>query len=149
MSSKSEITLRVYGVLIHDGHVLLSTETYKGLTFTKFPGGGVEHREGLLEALEREFVEELSLSIVVREHLYTTDFFAPSTFDDQVQVLSVYYLIDAPSKRLLTIPVVPIGESPAVDKGEVFHWVPLDSLTPDWVTFETEKAAVRQLLIRY
>ncbi|RZK13557.1 MAG: NUDIX hydrolase, partial [Flavobacterium sp.] len=51
----SYFNVRVYGVLInHDNQVLISDEQSGGRTFSKFPGGGLELGEGLIDALKRE-----------------------------------------------------------------------------------------------
>ena len=48
--------VRVYGLLIDEqNRVLISDEEEDGFQFSKFPGGGLEYGEGLLEALAREF----------------------------------------------------------------------------------------------
>ena len=52
----NKFNLRVYGLLIKEGKVLVSNETLKDRGFTKFPGGGLEFGEGLEEGLKREFI---------------------------------------------------------------------------------------------
>src|SRR5215469_14189176 len=85
--------VRVYGLLINDkDEVLISDEQEYGMRFTKFPGGGLEFGEGLIEGLKREFVEECNVEVEVLKHVYTTDFFVKSAFNDS-QVISVYYLV--------------------------------------------------------
>src|SRR5471030_407899 len=85
--------VRVYGLLINDkDEILLSDEQEYGMQFSKFPGGGLEYGEGLIEGLKREFVEECNVEIEVTEHFYTTDFFVKSAFNDS-QIISVYYLV--------------------------------------------------------
>ncbi|MBS1644391.1 MAG: NUDIX hydrolase [Bacteroidetes bacterium] len=86
--------VRVYGVWIAAGKVLVSEEQIFGETILKFTGGGVELGEGLIDALKREWQEELGVEIEVLQHLYTTDFFQLSAFDDS-QVVSVYYRVQA------------------------------------------------------
>src|ERR1700761_2378641 len=85
--------VRVYGILINDDNqVLISDEEEYGMRFTKFPGGGLEPGEGLIDGLKREFVEECDAEIEVLEHFYTTDFYVKSAFNDS-QVISVYYTV--------------------------------------------------------
>lgn len=55
--------LRVYGVLVRDGRVLMSAETVAGRDVLKFPGGAVEPGEAPETALKREFDEECGLAI--------------------------------------------------------------------------------------
>src|ERR1700712_2769712 len=89
----SKFNVRVYGLLINDNdEVLISDEQEYGMCFTKFPGGGLEYGEGLIDGLKREFIEECDTEIEVISHFYTTDFFIKSAFND-TQVISVYYLV--------------------------------------------------------
>ena len=85
--------VRVYGLLINDrNEILISDEQEYGMRFAKFPGGGLEHGEGLIDGLKREFVEECNVEIEVLSHFYTTDFYIKSAFNDS-QIISVYYLV--------------------------------------------------------
>jgi 8-oxo-dGTP pyrophosphatase MutT (NUDIX family) len=86
-------TIRVYGIHIEHGQVLLCEEGFDDKRFTKFPGGGLEYGEGLSDALKREFMEELNAPFRKAELFYINDFFQPSAFDAETQVLSVYYLV--------------------------------------------------------
>ncbi|HNR20389.1 MAG TPA: NUDIX domain-containing protein [Bacteroidia bacterium] len=86
--------VRVYGILINDkNEILLSDESYGNMSFTKFPGGGLEFGEGTIDGLKREFMEEMGAAIVVVDHFYTTDFFQSSAFNPQHQVISIYYRV--------------------------------------------------------
>lgn len=102
----SRFNIRVYGVLTHPQHgVLVTDELIRGLRVTKFPGGGLEFGEGTRECLKREFMEELNLDVVVEEHLYTTDFFVISAFNNRDQIISIYYRVRSeqypePGKKL-------------------------------------------------
>ncbi len=85
--------IRVYGILVRDGKVLLSEEEYRGRLLVKFPGGGLEYGEGIREALVRECREELNCQVEVGELFYVTDYFIRSAFIPSDQIISFYYLI--------------------------------------------------------
>src|SRR3954470_22380234 len=93
-----KFNVRVYALLSENGKVLLSDEYIKGMKITKFPGGGLEFGEGLVDGLRREMKEELNLETEIISHFYTTDFFVASAFDPSSQVISVYYLVKAISR---------------------------------------------------
>ncbi len=88
----SRFNIRVYGLWLHNGHVLVNEELIRGRQVTKFPGGGLELGEGTIDGLKREWREELGMDIQVLSHYHTTDFFQPSAYDDS-QVISIYYLV--------------------------------------------------------
>ncbi len=88
--------IRVYGILINDEkQVLVSDEFIRGSYYSKFPGGGLELGEGTRECLKREFKEEMNLNVEVGEHIYTTDFFQISAFNQSHQIISIYYFVKA------------------------------------------------------
>lgn len=91
--------IRVYGILINPHQqILVSDEAFKsGQLATKFPGGGLELGEGLIDGLKREFVEETGVEVEVKSHFYTTDFFVRSFFElsPDSQIISIYYLLES------------------------------------------------------
>jgi 8-oxo-dGTP diphosphatase len=90
------ITIRVYGILINEqNEILVSDELIRGMEITKFCGGGLEKGEGTRDCLKREFMEEMNLSVEVKDHFYTTDYFQPSAFREGDQILSIYYKVQA------------------------------------------------------
>lgn len=139
----SYFNLRVYGLLINESNeVLLSDEREYGMDFIKFPGGGVELGEGLIEALKREFIEECSAEIEVLQHFYTTDFYEKSSFNES-QVISVYYIVKSVSPLQLNFKtnIFDFDEQST----QSFRWVKMDKLQEEDVTFKTDKAVVRLL----
>ncbi len=96
--------IRVYGILLDDDkRVLVSDEFIRGSYFTKFPGGGLELGEGTRDCLKREFMEEMNLDVEVGEHIYTTDFFQISAFNNNHQIISIYYFVTP--KEAITVPL--------------------------------------------
>ncbi len=84
--------IRVYGIWINGKQeILVSDERIGDFKFTKFPGGGLEFGEGIKDCLIREWKEELNIDIEVGNHIYTTDFFQLSAFDQTSQIISIYY----------------------------------------------------------
>ncbi|HMZ45647.1 MAG TPA: NUDIX domain-containing protein, partial [Chitinophagaceae bacterium] len=115
--------IRVYGILKDDNNnVLLSDEYIYGNYFTKFPGGGLEFGEGTRECLIREFKEETGLDIIVGKHIYTTDFFQISAFNNKDQIISIYYYVHASNLSALKTSATPFNfkDEQLIDKkGEV------------------------------
>ena len=73
--------------------MLVSDEFIRGNYYTKFPGGGLEQGEGTRDCLEREFMEEMNLRVKTGDHIYTTDFYQISAFNNNHQLISIYYYV--------------------------------------------------------
>ena len=140
-----KMNLRVYGLLINDNNeILLSDEQEYHRRFTKFPGGGLEYGEGLIDCLKREFMEECNMEIEVLSHFYTTDFFIKSAFND-TQVISVYYRVKNNQPFILPVKTTIFDFD---DDGEVlqsFRWVNMEKLQPEDVTFPIDQHVVSLL----
>lgn len=135
--------VRVYGILLNDNNeVLISDEKTQNVAFTKFPGGGLEYGEGLIDALKREFLEECDLRIEVVKHIYTTDFYEKSSFNES-QIISVYYQVRPLDDIQFDVKVSPFDFSneKQQEKIEVFRFVQLHQLEEDELTFKTDKMA--------
>jgi ADP-ribose pyrophosphatase YjhB (NUDIX family) len=125
--------VRVYGILINSNNeILLSDESYGNMSFTKFPGGGLEFGEGTIAGLKREFMEEMGAAIEVIGHFYTTDFFQASVFNAQHQVISIYY----------TVKFIERNFSP-LSKG--LRWKLLSELTVSDVSLPIDKKVVQMI----
>ena len=129
--------IRVYGILINEQkEVLITDELRFGKEMTKFPGGGLQFGEGTIDCLKREFREELGCEIEVLKHFYTTDFFQPSAFHEDHQLISIYYIVaplHPPERGKSSFMLPPSGEI----KGA--RWVSLSEMSEDDFTFPIDK----------
>ena len=117
--------VRVYGFLSNpEGEVLVADEWIKGKFYTKFPGGGLDLGEGPVDGLIREFMEETGVEVHVKGHLFTTDFFLPSAFDEDSQLIAIYYICQSAFWEQIPASDQPFNFSPQAGKdAESFRWV--------------------------
>lgn len=135
--------VRVYGILVDQyDRVLISDERTQNVAFTKFPGGGLEYGEGLIDALKREFWEECKLEIDIIQHVYTTDFFEKSSFNNS-QILSIYYQVKALNSFELQLKEKPFDFDLDIhtEKQEAFRLIDSNLLKQNDLTFKTDQVA--------
>lgn len=148
----SYFNVRVYGIMFNEQkQVLVSDEYIRGGYYTKFPGGGLEFGEGTLECVIREWQEELSQLVDVVEHIYTTDFFQISAFDNTTQIISIYYLVKPVSPFTAPLLAQPFDfEIPeGVTEVEGVRWVDWQEFSADSVTLPIDKVVARLLKKKY
>jgi ADP-ribose pyrophosphatase YjhB (NUDIX family) len=137
--------IRVYGLLINrHRQLLISDEEEYGIRFSKFPGGGLEYGEGLIDGLKREFIEECEAEINVLDHFYTTDFFVKSAFNES-QIISVYYMVEPINDLRLNFKEKLFDFDEESDIRQAFRWRSIDELDTDDVTFPTDKRVIELL----
>ena len=101
---------------------------------------GVEHGEGILDALAREFKEELNSEITSSELIFLNEFFQESVFHKNVQVTCFYYLvkcsnIDSFGKEHYTIPFNTNGEKQ--------RWMNIQEINEGTLSFKTDQLALK------
>lgn len=139
----SRFNIRVYGICLKKGKLLLVSEKMRGFEFTKFPGGGLEFGEGIQDALTREFEEELSVRIKILRHYYTTEFYQVSAFNPEEQLISIYYLVELPDmNEQLSFP---FHSEQSETHTLLFDWQELKNLNEDDVTFPVDKVVLKML----
>lgn len=144
MSSENRFTIRVYGLLCQQGHILLSREKIQGQAYLKFPGGGLEYGEGTRACLRREFQEEAGVEVEVGNHFYTTDVFVRSAFHRSLQVISIYYFVSSPNLNQINTGTA--KDDPLLaQSGQVLFWQALSSLQEEDFPLPIDQRVVRQL----
>lgn len=143
--------IRVYGILIDEHqYVLVSDELIKGHLITKLPGGGLAFGEGTREGLAREFLEETGLEVKIGNHLYTTDFFQRSAFNNQDQIISIYYFVHCDNTNSIKtsnkkFDFTPIQIADVNLEAESFRWVKMEDITENTMSLPIDKVAIKIL----
>ncbi|MFN3666166.1 MAG: NUDIX domain-containing protein [Sediminibacterium sp.] len=143
--------VRVYGILLdEEKKLLVSDEFIRGAYITKLPGGGLEFGEGTRECLKREFMEETGLDVTVGDHIYTTDFFQISAFNQKDQIISIYYFVHPSTPFSLQTKSTPFDFAPEQTsdpngESEVFRWIEWNELNAESVTLPIDKVVIELL----
>lgn len=114
---------------------------------TKLPGGGLEFGEGPIDCLKRECREEMGVEVNVTGHFYTTDFFQPTRFYKNTQLISIYYRFELPENHLLSISSKKFDFEKAENGSQSFRWIPLQELTPEEMTFPIDQKVVELISV--
>lgn len=140
--------IRVYGLLLRNGSVLVADELIKGAPITKFPGGGMEFGEGSKDCLVREVREELGVEALDVEHFYTTDFYQPSAYRAGDQIISLYYTFTVALVEALRTSIVPFDLAMAAMPNGSFRWLDLATAKEEDVTLPIDRVVLRMLVAR-
>jgi len=134
--------LRVYALIINDRNEILLSDEYRfGKFFTKFPGGGVEFGEGIIDALHREMDEELNLKIDEAIPFYFNDFHQESAFQSNNQIVSFYYKVKCDFNQIsIQYYTIPFHEE--VEKQ---RWSEISSLNIDNLNFPIDRIVLEKL----
>jgi len=138
--------IRVYGIYINEGKILVSDEIQHGRHLTKFPGGGMELGEGTRDCLIREWKEELNQNIEVGEHIYTTDYFQLSAFNPVHQIVSIYYYVLPLTESPVRIAEKPFDFIVEKEGAESFRNIPMTLLKIEDFTFPIDQVVAKILL---
>ncbi len=142
----TKFNIRVYGILRSENRreVLLSDEYKFGLAFTKFPGGGLEFGEGVLDALKREFKEELNIEVTEASLFYVNEAFQASAFGKDEQLIAIYYLVDQFSGMLPPTISTRFDFEEKEDQ-QAFRWISISDLSEKEVNFPIDKLILSKI----
>ena len=97
--SPDKPTIRVAGLLVHEGRILMVEQGHGEERYWLLPGGGVHFGETLADAVRREFAEELSLRVGVYKLLAIVESISPEP-DYAKHVIHLIFEISAPAEAL-------------------------------------------------
>ena len=140
------VNIRVYGLLVQNGHVLVADELIRGRPITKFPGGGLEPGEGTRTTLFREIGEELDVDALDIQHYYTTDYFQISAFDPTHQIISIYYTFNVADPRAIRTSTKPYDFKQNVQNEESFRWLDLSTARIEDATLPIDQVVLGMLI---
>ena len=141
--------VRVYGLLMDtQNRLLVSDEFIRGNYFTKLPGGGLEFGEGTRECLVREYMEETGLEVTIGDHIYTTDFFQISAFNNKDQIISIYYHVYCKNTNGIKtsekiFDFTPEQTSDNQREAESFRWVNFEDISEQTMSLPIDKVAIQ------
>jgi 8-oxo-dGTP diphosphatase len=135
--------VRVYALIVKNNRLLISEEQHGAFFLRKFPGGGLQFGEGVLQALHRELKEELDADVDSASLLCITEDFVVSFLNNQQQVIGVHYLVDLKqdySDEFFN------NNHLELENGHIqFKWVLIDSLVAEDFTSPVDKSAFKKL----
>jgi len=141
--------VRVYGLLMDaQNRLLVSDEFIRGNYFTKLPGGGLEFGEGTRECLVREYMEETGLEVTIGDHIYTTDFFQISAFNNKDQIISIYYHVHCKNTNGIktsekVFDFTPDQTADNQREAESFRWVNFEDINEQTMSLPIDKVAIQ------
>ena len=112
------IRIRVAGLFVENGKVLLVKHQKYGKEYYLLPGGGQDSGETAMDALKREWKEELDLSISVGEILFSGES-VPEKELNRRHVLQMVFKVTSTTGKITLVP-----DGPLVD----YHWEDIDRL---------------------
>ncbi len=153
----TRFNIRVYILLLDERNnsVLLSDEIVDSEYITKFPGGGLEKGEGILDCLHREAMEELGQDVELIRQFHTSETFQASRYSPEDQIICVYYTCRLPcnseGRRLPAFRVAnrKFDFVEIRDRAESFRWQALSDLQVDDLSLPLDRQIVPRLIAEY
>jgi 8-oxo-dGTP diphosphatase len=146
MATINQFNIRVYAIILKDNrYVLLSDEYMMDMKMTKFPGGGLKFGEGPADCIRREAMEELNQEIEIIRHYYTTDFFQPSLFFKDHQIISIYYLARFREPEKFKISTKPFDFPEMKNGNQSFRWGDLRKMDAKDLTLPIDRIVLGML----
>lgn len=143
----SSFNIRIYGILKKGNQVLVSDELIGGKAVTKFPGGGLELGEGIEECIEREFEEELDISVTMESIYYVNEFYQTSAFDEREQLISIYFMVKQTDAK--EIPIAKKAFAFPPHQKQCFRWMEIKKIRQMDIHYPVDQKVVLKLQEEY
>ena len=137
--------IRVYGIYVNHGKLLVTDEIRFGIKMTKLPGGGLLFGEGLANCLKREWQEELAVDIEVGDIFYVNPFLQKSAFDKADEVMALYFWVKPIGPLQVPFTQNPMDFPDVSNDQQVFRWIPIKELKTKDFTFPVDQSLVPKL----
>jgi len=144
-----KIIIRVYALIIYKDRILVSDEFWYDTPMTKFPGGGLEPGEGIIDCLRRELMEELGVIPAKEEHFYTCEQMIASEFIPFTQVVPIYFRVELKDYSLLKVSEYRYDFKQLENGAISLRWMDLSLLDESELTFTGDKEALSVLRKKY
>ena len=132
--------IRVYGLLINErNEILLSDEYVLDTYMIKFPGGGLEEKEGPEDCIRREAFEEFGQEIEIEGHYYTTGFYQQALFFPDQQLISIYYRIRLKDEPVFKISSRKFDFEKGINGSQSFRRESIKDLKEEELTFPIDR----------
>lgn len=133
--------VRVYALIVQDGCLLVSHESYKGVEYIKLPGGGMEHFEGPEETVRRELVEEMDVQVAQLSLFAAYPTSIVSKFHPDQHIVCMYY------RATLTEPFLVEAwkadpRFAETENNQKLRWVPIGEIDETTFSFASERYLV-------
>ena len=135
--------VRVYALIVKNNHLLIAEEQHGNIFLRKFPGGGLQFGEGIVQALHRELKEELNADVESASLFCVTEDFVVSFLNNKQQVIGVHYLVEL--KQDFSDDYFNNNHL-ALENGQIhFKWKLLDSIRAEDFSSPVDKVALEKL----
>ncbi len=120
MTTKTKI-IRVAGIVMHQGRILVALSKYGNEQFYLCPGGKVEPFENIREATKRELKEETNCDLEVGELLYVREWINE---EENADVLDLFFHVKFESGEVTHL------NDPCLNHGviQTLEWIPIEKL---------------------
>lgn len=85
-----EPRVRIAGILVENGKVLMIEQEKKGNRYWLLPGGGLDFGESFEECIKREFMEEAGIEVESEKLMFISESIAP---DNSRHIVNLYFKV--------------------------------------------------------